>query len=352
MARDMFITWGQEALRIFFTLAIALFIGAIIMWLSGKDALGAYTTLFSAAFGGSLAVADTLLAATPLIFTGLATAVAFRAGVFNVGVEGSLYLGAFSAAWVGFTLTFLPGPLLLTAALLAAVLVGGMWALIPGYLKARLGVDEIVTTIMLNYVAIHFTSYLVNYPFAVPGLANAMSPTVAPGATLPRLMPPSQLNFSFILALLAVAFTAFLLSRTTLGYELRTYGANPLFARWSGMPPISVILKVMLVSGALGGLAGAGQVLGVNYRFVANFSPGYGFDGIAVALLGRNSAWGALLGALLFGVLRSGGSTLELMMDIPLELIRILEATIVFFVTAQFALRWARRGRVKAAPLA
>jgi len=348
----MLITWGRETLRIVLTLAMALFTGALIMWLSGKDAFGAYTTLFSAAFGGSLAVADTLLAATPLIFTGLATAVAFRAGVFNVGVEGSLYLGGFAAAWVGFTLTFLPGPLILIAALFAAGLVGGVWALIPGYLKAKLRVDEIVTTIMLNYVAIHFTSYLVNYPFAVPGLANAMSPVVAPGATLPRLMPPSQLNFSFILALLAVATMAFLLNRTTFGYELRTYGANPLFARWSGMSPASVILKVMLVSGALGGLAGAGQVLGVNYRFVANFSPGYGFDGIAVALLGRNSAWGALLGALLFGALRSGGSTLELMMGIPLELIRILEATIIFFVTAQFTLQWVRRRRVKAVPAA
>ncbi|HID62546.1 MAG TPA: ABC transporter permease [Anaerolineae bacterium] len=350
MTRDRFIVWGRESLRIVLTLAMALFTGALIMWLSGKDALKAYMTLFSAAFGGTLAIADTLLAATPLIFTGLATAVAFRAGVFNVGVEGSLYLGAFAAAWVGFTLTFLPGPLILTIALFTAGLVGGVWALIPGYLKAKLGVDEIVTTIMLNYVAIHFTSYLVNYPFAVPGLANAMSPVVAPSATLPRLMPPSQLNFSFILALLAVVATAFLLNRTTLGYELRTYGANPIFARWSGIPSASLILRVMLVSGALGGLAGAGQVLGVNYRFVANFSPGYGFDGIAVALLGRNSAWGAFLGALLFGALRSGGSTLELMMDIPLELIRILEAAIIFFVTAQFALQWAWQKRIQATP--
>lgn len=352
MKLNVWIAWGQEALRVVLTLAMALALSALVMALSGKDALRAYGILLSAAFGDSLAIADTLLAATPLIFTGLATAIAFRAGVFNVGVEGSLYLGGFAAAWVGFTLTFLPGPLLVMAALLAAALVGGMWALLPGYLKAQWRVDEIVTTIMLNYVAIHFTSYLVNYPFAVPGLANAMSPVVAPGAQLPRLLPPSQLNFSFLLALLAVAATSFLFGRTTLGYELRTYGANPLFARWSGMQSSSIIIKVMVLSGALGGLAGAGQVLGVNYRFVANFSPGYGFDGIAVALLGRNSAWGALLGALLFGALRSGGSTLELMMDIPLELIRILEAAIIFFVTAEFALQRIRRKRIKAAPTA
>lgn len=349
MIRDTLIAWGRETLRIVFTLLTALVIGAVIMWLSGKDAIAAYKILISTAFGGRLEIADTLLTATPLILTGLATAVAFRAGVFNVGVEGSLYLGAFAAAWVGFTLTSLPGPSLLIAALLAGAIVGAAWALIPGYLKARLGVDEIVTTIMLNYVAIYFTSYLVNYPFAVPGLANAMSPLVAANAKLPRLLPPSQLNSSFVLALLAVLAMAFLFSRTALGYELRVYGSNPLFARWSGMRPTSVILKAMLISGALGGLAGAGQVLGVNYRFVANFSPGYGFDGIAVALLGRNSAWGVLLGAILFGALRSGGATLELMMDIPLELIRILEATIILFVTAQFALRWVRRRRMSTA---
>jgi len=345
VSRDTLRALGQETLRITLTLLTALLVGAIIMWLSGRDAIAAYKILFSTAFGGRLEIADTLLAATPLILTGLGTAVAFRAGVFNVGVEGSLYLGAFAAAWVGFTFTFLPGPLLAITALLVAAIVGAAWSLIPAYLKARLKVDEIVSTIMLNYVAIYFTSYLVNYPFAVPGLANAMSPLVASNARLPRLLPPSQLNFSFILALLAVPVMAYIFSRTTLGYELQIYGTSPIFAQWSGVPPTQVIIRSMLLSGALGGLAGAGQVLGVNYRFVANFSPGYGFDGLAIALLAQNSAWGTFLGALLFGALRSGGSTLELLMDIPLELIRILEATIILFVTAQFAVSWLQRRR-------
>ncbi|RLC95291.1 MAG: ABC transporter permease, partial [Chloroflexi bacterium] len=281
--------------------------------------------------------------ATPLIFTGLATAVAFRAGVFNVGVEGSLYMGAFAAAWVGFTFTELPGWLLVPLAFILAGIVGGLWCLIPGYLKARLRVDEIVTTIMLNYVAILFTSYLVNGPFLVPGLANAMSEKIAPAAQLARLAPPSQLNLSFVIALAAVVVTAFLFQRTTMGFELRTVGANPLFARWSGMPLGSVILKVMFLSGLLGGLAGAGQVLGVHYRFVANFSPGFGFDGITIALLGRNSPLGTLFAALLFGVLRNGGSTMELFTDVPRDLISILEATIIFFVAIEFSLAWLRR---------
>ncbi len=338
-------TWSGEALRVVFTFALALTTGAVVMAVSGRNAVEAYRTLFTVAFLGTQNLADTLLAATPLIFTGLATAIAFRAGVFNVGVEGALYLGAFAAAWVGFTLVRLPALLIIPAAFLAAGLVGALFTLVPGALRAYLKVDEIVTTIMLNYVAIFFTSYLVNYPFAVPGLANAMSPKVAAAANLPRLLPPSQLNVALLVALLTAAAVHFLLTRSALGYELRALGSNPIFARWSGMPVPTVIVKVMLLSGFIGGLAGAGQVLGVNYRFVDNFSPGYGYDGITIALLGRNSAVGSLLAALLFGALRSGGATIELFMDIPKDLILILEATIIFFVTAEYVIGFSRRRR-------
>lgn len=226
------------------------------------------------------------------------------------------------------------------------MVVGGLWCYIPGVLRARLEVDEIVTTIMLNYVAILFTSYLVNYPFRVPGLANAMSEKVAEGARLVRLAPPSQLNLSFLIALAIAVIMVFLFRRTTLGYELRSIGDNPLFARWSGMPATGVIEKVMFISGALGGIAGAGQALGVHYRFVANFSPGFGFDGITVALLGHNSPLGTFLAALLFGALRSGGSTMELFTDVPRDLIRVLEATIIFFVAVDFSLAWLRSRRL------
>jgi simple sugar transport system permease protein len=226
-----------------------------------------------------------------------------------------------------------------------AAAAGGLWGYVPGMLRARLQVDEIVTTIMLNYVAILFTSYLVNYPFRVPGLANAMSEKIAEGAQLARLAPPSQLNLSFLIALVVTGIVIFVFRRTTLGYELRAIGDNPLFARWSGMPVAGVIEKVMFISGALGGIAGAGQTLGVHYRFVANFSPGFGFDGIAIALLGRNTPLGTFLAALLFGVLRSGGATMELFTDVPRDLIRVLEATIIFFVATQFSLTWLWRRR-------
>jgi len=323
------------------------------MWLSGKDALGAYKILFESALGSERAIANSLLAATPLIFTGLATVVAFRCGVFNVGIEGSLYMGAFAAAWVGFTFTDWPGFVLAAFAFVLAGIAGGAWALIPGYLKARLRVDEVVTTIMLNYVAILFTTYLVNGPFFVPGMANSMSASVAPQAQLAPLILRSQLNASFIVALVCVVAVFLLFRRTTLGYELRAVGTNPIFARWSGMSVGATILKVMFISGLLGGLAGAGQALGVQYRFVANFSPGFGFDGITVALLGRNSPIGALLAALLFGILRSGGATMELFTNVPRDLIDILEAVVIFFVSIDLSISWLRWRRAqRSAPAA
>jgi general nucleoside transport system permease protein len=255
-----------NAIRVVLTLIMALIVGAIIMEVSGKDARKAYDVLWDSALGNSRARANSLLAATPLIFTGLATAVAFRAGIFNVGVEGSLYMGAFAAAWVGFTFIHVPGLILITLALLFAGIAGGVWGLIPGYLKARLRVDEVVTTIMLNYVAILFTAYLVRGPFYLPGMANAMSKSIAPQAELPRLVERSQLNAGLFIALGCVVLVMILIRGTTLGYELRTVGDNPLFARWSGIPVASTILKIMFVSGFLGGLAGAGQVLGVHQR--------------------------------------------------------------------------------------
>ena len=337
--------FAQDALQVVITLGVALLMGAIVMELSGKDALQAYQALFNSAFGSKTALANTLLAATPLIFTSLGAAIAFRAGVFNVGVEGSLYVGAFAAAWVAFTFITLPAMALIPLCILAAAFVGGLWCYFPGVLKARLDVDEIVTTIMLNYVAILLTSWLVNYPFRVPGLANAMSEQVAPQAELARLSPPSQLNSGFLLAVLAALIFSFIVKQTRLGFELRTVGDNPLFARWSGMPVAIVIEVVMFLSGLLGGVAGAIQVLGVNYRFVAGFSPDYGFTGIAIALLARNSPLGALIVALLFGALRSGSATMEIFTDVPRDLITVLEATVIFFAALDIGVSWLWRSR-------
>ena len=343
---DWLVNTLNTTARVVITLEMALIAGGLVLELSGKDALDTYRVLFEWGLGTQRARANSLLAATPLIFTGLGTAIAFRAGIFNVGVEGSLYMGALAAAWVGFTFTTLPGLLLIGLAFVAAGIAGGIWGLVPGYLKARLRVDEVVTTIMLNYVAIEFTSYMVQSgPFFVPGLANAMSPTIAEQARLPRLVPRSQFNSSFFVALACVVAMIWLIQRTKFGYEARLTGDNALFARWSGVLVGATILKVMFVSGLLGGLAGAGQVLGVHYNFTARFSRGFGFDGLTIALLARNSPLGVLIGALLFGVLRSGGSTIELFTDVPIDLVDIVQALIIFFVAIDLSLDFLARRR-------
>lgn len=337
----------QQVIRVIVTLALALFIGGLIMQASGKDALNAYKVLFDSAVGNERAIADTLLKATPLIFTGLATMIAFKAGIFNVGVEGSLYLGAFGAAWVGFTFTELPAIIVIPLAFLVAALAGGIWGAIPGYFKAYFKVDEVVSTIMLNYVAILLTEYFVLGPFFEPGMANAMSAEVSPQAQLPRIISRSQLNPSFFLAIATFFVVLFVMRRMNLGYEVRVLGTNPTFARWSGMPVRKIIVLVMFLSGLIGGLAGAGQALGVHYRFVAGFSRGLGFDGIVVSLLGRNSAIGVLLAALFFGALRSGGATMEMFTRIPRDLIDIVQALIIFFIAIDVSFAWlkSRKGQ-------
>lgn len=316
--------------------AAALLVGAVVLLLTGRNPIDTYGLLLAQSWGSGSGIANSLSQATPILLTGLATAFAFRAGVFTIGVEGSLYFGAFAGAWVGFTLGGLPGFALIGLALLAALLAGGLWGLLPGILRARWRVDEVVTTLMLNFVAISLTSYLVNGPFLAVGTANSMSPIVAPEARLGSLAPPSQLSAGFLIALLLAGLFWFVMSRTTLGYRLDLAGSSPRFAAASGIDLRRVILIAMVVAGCIGGLAGAIQVLGVNGRFIDRFSPGFGFTGIAVALLGRNTAIGCVLAALFFGGLNNGAAMMQLFSDIPLDLVNVLSGTVMIFAVLDF----------------
>lgn len=326
----------REVIRVSVVLLISFAVVGLIIALTGEDPLNVFLILIQGAFGSGQGFCDTLAAATPLILTGLATAVAFRAGLFNVGVEGSLYLGAFAAAWVGFTFTSLPGIVIVLAAFALALLAGGGWALGPGFVKVRFNVDEIVTTLMLNYVAIFGTTYLVTYIYGVPGFANAMSYPIVAQARLKRLAPPSQLNTGFIIAVVCVVACWFFIKYSVYGYELRLFGTNPVFAKWVGMPNELIAIRAMFLSGALGGLAGAVQILGIHYRFIANFSPGFGYTGIAVALLAKNNSVAVLFSAVLLGAIYNGESIVELMTNIPMEIPRIFEGIIIALTSAQF----------------
>ena len=313
----------------------ALATGAIILWLSGRSAPHVYWLLAKHSLGDQTSLANTLAYTTPVLLTGLATAFAFRAGVFNIGVEGSLYLGAFAAAWVGFTYVHANGAILIVAGLMLAALAGAVCAAPAALLRTHLGVDEVVTTLMFNFIAIGITSYLVNGPYLAQGTANSMSPLVASQASLPRLAAPSQLTIGILIALAAAFLFWFVFARTTIGYELRMVGQNRRLAAASGIPIARVVVVAFLVSGILGGLAGGIQILGVNHRFVDHFSPGYGFTGIAVALLGRNTAIGCCLAAFFFGALENGGATVQLFTNIPIELINVLQGVVMIFAVVE-----------------
>ncbi|MFC3640935.1 ABC transporter permease [Aquibium oceanicum] len=326
-------------------LLIAVLVAAVILALAGHNPFDVYRLLAIESFGGVKRVAATLAAATPLILTGLATAVAFRAGAFNVGVEGCVFVGGLAAAYVGFTFVGLPAAVLVPFALAASVVIGALWMLLPGVLKARLDVDEVVTTLMLNFIAISLTAYLVNGPLLAPGSANSATPMVDAAARLPKLMPPSTLNAGFLIAI-ALLVLYWLWDRSTAsGFETRIAGLNARFAIASGIDVPMLIIKMMLLSGAIGGIAGGIHALGTVGRFVSGFSPGYGFTGIAVALLGRGSAVGILLAAILFGALATSGATIQLFSDVPIEIVNVLQGMVMIFAVARFGWIFARRRR-------
>jgi general nucleoside transport system permease protein len=320
------------------SILLAFLLGAILILLNGDSPLKAYQAMLATSIGSLERLAITLAVATPLILTGLGAAVAFKAGVFNIGLEGQLYLGAFAGALVGLSIKGLWAPLHVGLAVAAGILAGGLWAWLFGWLKVKWNVNEVVSTIMSNYVAILFTSYLANYPFKPPTAAIGSTDYILPSAELPQVFSFATLNAGFFIALVAVILYWFVFRYTTIGYEWKTVGLNALFARYIGMKANRQILLVMFVSGALAGLAGAIEVLGVQRRFVQNMSPGYGYDGILVALLANNSGPGALAVAILFGILRVGGIGVEQDTNVPSELSQVLQAAIILLLAAQIGL--------------
>jgi simple sugar transport system permease protein len=312
---------------------IALLVGAVVLLASGFSPIQAYGSLIIGAFGNINGIGQTLSQATPIVFTALAFLFAFKAGLFNIGAEGQLLMGAIAAAIVGISSNGLPSVLHIPLALLAGAFFGGLWALIPALLKTELGAHEVITTMMLSYVALYFTGYLVNDVFKEPGWV-AQTPLIATSAELPRILPPTQLSASMIIGIILVGLTYYILKKTVLGYEIRAIGLNPLAAKSAGISVKKGLIIALVVSGALAGLGGAGEILGVHRRYIDGFSPGYGWDGLAVALIGGLDPIGALLASLLFGVLRSGGMTMNRVTGVPIDIITILQALIILFVAA------------------
>ena len=333
-----------EAIIPVLAMATALALGAILIWLSGAGVVEAYLGLFEGIFGSTRAMVDSCVTAGPYILTGLSVAIGFQAGLFNIGAEGQFYLGALFSAVAGYALTGLPLWLHLPLAVLAGAVGGGIWGAIPGYLKARFGAHEVINTIMMNYIAVALVDYLVKKVIRDPGASIDRTPNILSSAHLPLLFGEDyRLHAGILIALAAVFVLHRLLNKTTLGFEIRTVGANPGAAAYAGISTTRIITLTMILAGCLSGLAGAGEVLGLKHNLPAAFSSGYGFDAIAVALLARSNPVGVLPAALLWGGLRNGAGLMQIRSGISIDLINVIQALVIVFVAADPIIRWLYR---------
>jgi len=383
---------GNVVVVTFLAFVSALFIGAIIIILASPAAVAAWgrfghdpgaafaqswhaiATAYSALFIGSIGsprgiveaiasgdghrisgafypLSETLVSTTPLMMAGLGIALAFRAGLFDIGGQGQLILGALGATLGGFLVPGLPIYLHLPLAIVLGALFGAAWGFIPGILKARTGAHEVITSMMLNYVALNLLTFLLTTAlFQAPPRYQPVSKAVADTARLPHLAGPSlRLNLGFILAAACVVGVAWLLQRSTLGFKFRMLGANREAARVAGVNISLQYVLAMTLAGAIVGLAGTFMVLGVDYQVAAGYGGTIGFDGITVAILGQGNPYGVGLSALLFGAFAAGGRTMQLDANIPLQLVQVLQAVLVLFVAAPGVIRTIFRIRVRGA---
>ena len=284
---------------------------------------------------------ESLVVATPYIFSGLAVAVGFRSGLFNIGVEGQLFIGAACATYVGYAVTGLPAYIHMPLAFLAGALGGAFWAFIPGLLKAKTGGHEVINTIMMNWIAFRLTEWLLSGPMSRPGSGGMpLSPMIQDTARIPQFFQsPIRFHLGFFIALAIAWLINWLLFKTTWGLNLRTVGTNPRAARYAGLDTGKSIMVAMAISGALAGMAGGTQVLAVNRSMALGLSSGYGFDSIALALIGNNTPLGVILASLLFGTLRNGATRMMVVSSIPIDIVDVIQAIILIFVAAPAIIR-------------
>ncbi len=328
------------------TIAVSLLFGAAVVAFMGHSPLEAYRELLKGAFWGRFNFGGTLERFVPLLLTALAFAVSSKVAVFNVGVEGELYLGAIAAAWVGVAAAGLPMVFHIPLCLVVAMIAGSLWAAIPGALKACWRVNEVCVTILANYVAIYITSYLVGYPLSA-GTGVPQTKALAATARLARILPPSRANVGLFIALAALLFTWWLVHRSTWGYRMRAVGDNPGYAEHVGIRARSTMIWGMMISGALGGLAGAIEVMGIYGYFLDNFSPGIAFDGMLAALIARNDIRLVPLLAFFLAALKAGALGMERFTGIPKSLVDAIIAMFILLAAMEglFLLRRRAKGK-------
>ncbi len=328
----------------------ALVVGAIVMFVSGDDPITAYKGLFQGAFGSGKAWARTIRLTIPFIFTGLSVAVAFKAGLFNIGAAGQFMMGTIFAVFVGINFEGLPSFLHVTLALAAGALGGMLWGAIPGILKVTTGAHEVIVTIMLNYIAALFAGWTVYAggsqgqtpgPLWDPDAGPiSQTPTIFESARLPWLVgPPYRVHAGLFIALITVVVIWWLLYRMVTGFEIRTVGQNMKAAAYAGIRVNWTIVLTMMIAGGLAGMAGGIETLGINHKFAPEFGGSVGFDGITVALLGQTNPFGVMLAAFLFGALNGGASQMQFQSGVSADIIQIIQALVLAFVAAPLLIR-------------
>ena len=337
----------------------AFLVGSVLIWLGDSDPIEAYSALFTGAFFEYHGFATTLVKVSPILLAGLAVAVPLRAGQFNIGAEGQIYLGALFATWAALYLPeTLPGWLHIIICSLAGMLGGGLWGLIPGYLKAYHNVNEVIVTLLMNYIGINLVSYFVSGPMLAEGAPYPYSDEIREELWLPLILPRTDAHLGAVVGIVFAILLYFAFKRTSLGLSLATVGHNPDAARYAGMSVKHHIMLSLAFGGTLAGLAGAYEVLGLKYRLFHMFSAGYGFDGIVVALLAEaNPLWVTVAAVFLAG-LRSGANIMQRAVGVPTTVVEAIQGLVIIFVAASMAFRyetsylanvWRRRKAVDAA---
>lgn len=326
--------------KILLTMILALVIGAVFIIGIGENPIEAYAALFRGAFNGKLQLGTTLAGFTPLLLTSIAFAVAAKAGAFNVGVEGEVFLGGITAAYIGINWTFLPKPILMITCFAGAMIVAAAWAYIPAALKAYYGVSEVCTTILMNTVALYITSYLVSGPMSA-GTANAQSLPVT--VRLHQFMKPSSANVGILIAIAVVLIVIFMLNKTSWGYKIRTVGSNPTHADYVGISSRKVFINSMMLSGMLGGIAGCIEVLGVHGYFLNNFATGLGSNGMLAALIVKSNMIFTPFMAFFLSVLKAGAMGMQQTTGVPKALVDTITAVFIIIATMETAFQFRKR---------
>ncbi len=314
---------------------VAILLGMLLILLMGKDPIVAFSALVQGAFGSQYYFSETLVKVTPLLFTGMSYALASRCGLTNLGMEGQMYMGAFATAVIAINLP-VPAVIHIPLCLIAGIIGGALWGLLAGWLKTQFGASEVITTVMLNTIAIYFVDFMVTDTKRMmePGGVSGQSSPLLETSRLSPIIPNTRAHWGIVIGLAFIVLFWLFLFHSKKGFEVRVSGFNNQAARYSGINTKANILLVMAIAGGLAGLAGSAEIMGIQGRLYSGFSPGYGFDGIAVALIGQNSPIGIIFGALLFGAFRSGGNRMQMKAYVPYSIVSVIQAIVIMAVVA------------------